>query len=60
MALTDVHQFFDILCSKVEILGNSLEVEWLGLSAFTVEGMGSIPGQESKILQAVQCSQNIK
>ena len=49
MALTDVHQFFDILCSKVEILGNSLEVEWLGLSAFTVEGMDSIPGQESKI-----------
>lgn len=33
MALTDVHQFFDILCSRVGILGNSLEVEWLGLSA---------------------------
>ena len=49
MALTDVHQFFDILCSRVGILGNSLEVEWLGLSIFTAEGMGSIPGQESKI-----------
>lgn len=51
MALTDVHQFFYILCSRAGILGNSLEVEWLGLSTFTVEGMGSIPGQESKIPQ---------
>ena len=27
-------------------------VQWLRLGAFTVEGLGSIPGQASKILQA--------
>ena len=26
---------------------------WLGLGAFTAEGQGSIPGQGTKILQAV-------
>ena len=36
------------------ILGNSLVVLWLGLWVFTVEDMGSIPGQGTKILQATQ------
>ena len=30
------------------ILGNSLVVHWLGLWVFTVEDMGSIPGQGTK------------
>ena len=33
-------------------MGNSLAVQWLGLSAFTAEGSGSIPGWGTKILQA--------
>ena len=39
------------------ILGNSVVVQWLGLSAFTVVGLGSIPGWGSKILQAAQHGQ---
>ena len=39
-----------------ELLGNSLAVQWLGLSAFTAKDLGSIPGWETKILQAVQHS----
>ena len=38
------------------ILGNSLVVLWLGLWVFTVEDMGSIPTQGTKILQAMQAS----
>ena len=34
--------------------GNSLEVQWLGLHAFTAEGLGSIPGQGTKIPQAAR------
>ena len=33
--------------------GNSLSIQGLGLSAFTT-GLSSIPGQETKILQATQ------
>ena len=40
--------------------GNSLEVQWLGLHTFTAEGVGSIPGQGTKILQAAWCGQKIK
>ena len=36
--------------------GNSLEIQWLGLGAFTAMGLGSIPGQGTKILQASQGS----
>ena len=43
-----------------EVVGNSLAVQWLGLRAFTVEGPGSIPGQETKIPQAKQCGQKKK
>ena len=38
--------------------GNSLAVQWLGHRASTVGGTGSIPGQGTKILHAVQCGQN--
>ena len=37
--------------------GNSLAVQWLGLCASTAGGMGSIPGQGTKIPQAEQGSQ---
>ena len=36
-------------------LGNSLVVQWLGLSSFTAEDPGSIPGQGTKIPQAMWC-----
>ena len=37
-----------------------LEVQWLGLGTVTVEVLGSIPGQRTKILQATQFSQKKK
>ena len=33
-------------------VGNSLLVQWLALSALTAEGLGSIPGQGTRIPQA--------
>ena len=42
------------------LLENSLAVQWLGLSAFTAEDLGSIPGWGTKIPQAVQCGQKEK
>ena len=42
------------------MLGNSLVVRWVGRCAFTAEGMGSIPGQGTKIPQAVQRSKKKK
>ena len=39
-------------------LGNFLVVQWLGLLTFTSWGLGSIPGQRSKIPQGAQPSQN--
>ena len=45
---------------KKSLPGNSLAVQWLGLCAFIAEGPGSIPGQGTKIPQAVQCSQKKK
>ena len=35
-------------------------VQWLGLHAFTAEGPGSIPGQGTKIPQAVSRGQKKK
>ena len=32
--------------------GNSLAVQWLGLGAFTAQGLGSIPGWGTKIPEA--------
>ena len=37
---------------------NSLAVQWLGLHSFTAESMGLIPGQGTKILQAIRHGQN--
>ena len=39
--------------------GISLIVQWLGLGASTVAGAGSIPGQGTRILKALQGSQII-
>ena len=33
----------------ISIVGNSLAVQWLGLCSFTAKGVGSIPGQGTKI-----------
>ena len=41
-------------------MGNSLAVQWLGLHALNVEGLGSIPGQGTKIPQAVWHGQKKK
>ena len=34
-------------------IGNSLVVQWLGLWALTAKGLGLIPGQGTKIPQAL-------
>ncbi len=40
-------------CHKHDLMkGTSLAVQWLGLCAFTAEGLGSIPGQGTKTPQA--------
>ena len=46
--------------AKIPDLGNSLVVQWLGLHAFIAEGPGSIPGQGTKIPQAVSRGQKKK
>ena len=35
-------------------------VQWLGLCTFITEGLGSVPGWGTKILQAVQCGHKSK
>ena len=45
---------------RIEPLGNSLAVQWLGLHAFTAENMGSIPGRGTKIPQAAWHGQERK
>ena len=40
--------------------GNSLGVQWLGLSTSTAGAMGLIPGGGAKSLRAVWCSQKTK
>ena len=37
-----------------------MAAQWLGLGAFTAVGLGSIPGQGTKIPQAARCGQNVK
>ena len=39
--------------------GDFLGVKWLRLNASTAGGVGSIPGQGTKIPQAMQCDQEI-
>ena len=43
-----------------KILGTSLVIQWLRLFTSTAGGAGSIPGQGTKILHAVQHGQEIK
>ena len=50
---------FHLLPLKTSVR-NSLEVQWLGLGAFTAVAWGSIPGQGTKTLQAAQCGQKNK
>ena len=40
--------------------GNSPALQWLGLCAFTAEGMGSIPGRGTKIPQDMHQGQKLK
>ena len=42
---------------KKDVIGNSLVVQWLGVHAFTAQGLGSIPGWGTKILQDARCGQ---
>ena len=41
------------------MIGNSLAVQGLELCISTAGGMSSIPGQGIKILQVIQCNQEI-
>ena len=41
-------------------IGAFLVVRWLRLHTSNADGVGSIPGQETKIPHAKQCSQRIK
>ena len=43
--------------SKNPITGNSLAAQWLGFHTFTAKGVGSVPGQGTKIPQAMWCGQ---
>ena len=45
---------------KIGKAGTSLVVQWLGLRASNAGGTGSIPGWETRILQAVQCGKKKK
>ena len=49
----DVEHLFMVLLAKEKcVQGNSLVVQWLGLSTFTAMGLRSVPGHQTKILQA--------
>ena len=52
-------KYCHILFSKVAV-GNSPAVQWLGLCAFAAEGMVSVSGLGSEILQAARYSQTNK
>ena len=40
---------------KSQYFGNSLVVQWLEVRVLTAKGPALIPGQETKILQAMRC-----
>ena len=48
-----------MVCTKNQGIGTSMAVQWLRLHASRAGGAGSIPGWGSRILHAVQCSQNV-
>ena len=45
---------------KTQQAGNSLAVQWLGLCAFTANGVGSVPAQGTMIPQAALHGQKKK
>ena len=45
---------------KLETLATSLMAQWLRLHAFKASGMGSIPGQRTKIPHTAQHNQKVK
>ena len=47
----------DYSISKRIKIGNSLAIQWLGLCTLISKGLGSIPGQGTKIPQAMWSSQ---
>ena len=49
----NTNSYLKIIILKNMILGNSLAVQWLGVSALTAGGLCSIPGWGTKIPQAV-------
>ena len=60
-----IHPYFVLATSVflflyVKILGNSLRVHWLGLHTLTAKDCGSVPGQGTKITQAVWYNQKEK
>ena len=55
------HSKEGLLCFyRVNINGNSMVAQWLGLHAFTVKGEASVPGLRTKIPQAAQCGHKKK
>ena len=45
---------------RIVPLGTSLAVQWLRLCTFTAVGLGSVPGQGTKIPHATWCGQKNK
>ena len=41
-------------------IGNSPEIQWLGLPVLTSKSPDSVPGQDTKISQAMQCGKKKK
>ena len=53
----DIHSMYTYISEiRVGDVGNSLAVLWLGLCTLIAEVLGSIPGQGTKTIQAVQCA----
>ena len=48
------------MSSAVGVGGTSLVIQWLGVFPFTAEGVGSIPGQGTKIPQAAHVAKKYK
>ena len=53
-------QISNTICFKKGIRGNSLVIQWLGFCALIAEDLGSVPGQGTKIPQAMWCGQKRK
>ena len=53
--LTECPLWVHSLQITIKTLGNSLAVQWLGLSALIAGSLGSISGQGTKFPQAAEC-----